>query len=129
MQGTTTEKRIDIWAQSQPVGLAVERLQQIFKEGINKKMLFIKFEEFTSNPAKEMARVYEYLGVPYYEHDFDRVEQITQEDDEVYGIYGDHQIRTKIEPLKENYKEVLGTYASNWIKTNYKWFYDEFKYY
>ena len=129
MQGTTTEKRIDIWANGQPVGLAVERLQQIFKEGINKKMLFVKYEDFAKNPAQEMQRVYAYLGLPYFEHDYDKVEQITQEDDSVYGIYGDHQIRTKIEPLKESYKEVLGAHASNWIKNNYKWFYDEFKYY
>jgi hypothetical protein len=47
----------------------------------------------------------------------------------VYGMYGDHQIRKKLEPLKVDYKEILGQGACNWIKTNYKWFYDEFKYY
>ena len=88
MQGTTTEKRIDIWSQSQPVGLAIERLQQVFKEGINQNMLFVKFEDFCSNPKTEMQRIYNYLELPYYEHDFNNVEQITQEDDAVYGIYG-----------------------------------------
>ena len=129
MQGTTTEKRIDVWAQSQPVGLAVERLQQIFKEGINQKMLFVKFEDFCSNPKKEMERIYQYLELPYYEHDFDNVQQITKEDDAVYGIYGDHKIKNKIEPLKMDYKEVLGVNASNWIKQKYQWFYDEFNYF
>lgn len=129
MGGTTTEKRIDIWAQGQPVGMAFERLQQIFKEGINQKMLFIKYEELAENPKSEMQRVYEYLGLPYFEHDFDNIEQITVEDDSVYGIYGDHRIRKKLQPLKPDWKEVLGVNASNWIKNNYKWFYDEFKYY
>jgi sulfotransferase len=92
-------------------------------------MLFIRYEDFAANPAKEMARVYSYLELPLFQHDFDNVEQITVEDDSVYGIYGDHNIRTKIEPLKENYKEILGTHASTWIKNNYKWFFDEFKYY
>jgi sulfotransferase len=129
MIGTTTEKRIDVWAQSQPVGLAIERLSQVFKEGINQKMLFVKYEDLTSNPKTELERIYDYLEVPRFEHDFDNVEQITQEDDSVYGIYGDHRIRKKIVPLKQDYKEVLGLGASNWIKTTYKWFYDEFKYY
>lgn len=129
MAGTTTEKRIDGWAQGQPVGMAFERLYQIFKEGLNKKMLFIKYEELAENPKTEMQKVYEYLGIPYFEHDFDNIQQITREDDSVYGIYGDHQIRKKLEPLRPDWKEVLGINASNWIKNQYKWFYDEFKYY
>jgi sulfotransferase len=128
MQGTTTEKRIDIWSQSQPVGLAVERLYQIFKEGINNKMLFVKFEDFTSNPKKEMERIYKYLELPYFEHDFDNVTQITQEDDSVYGIYGDHTIKKEIKPLKDDYKEVLGPGICNGIKEKYKWYYEFFNY-
>ena len=129
MKGTTTEKRIDIWAQSQPVGMAIERLFQMFKEGISQNVLFVKFEDFTSNPKKEMERIYKYLELPYFEHDFNNVEQITQEDDEVYGIYGDHTIKSKIEPVKNDYKEILGVSASNWIKSNYQWFYDQFGYF
>jgi sulfotransferase len=54
MSGTTTEKRIDIWASGQPIGLAFERLQQIFKEGINKKIHFIKYEDLMKDPNQEM---------------------------------------------------------------------------
>jgi sulfotransferase len=129
MVGTTTEKRIDTWAQSQPVGMAIERLQQMFKEGVDKKVLFVKFEDFTSNPASEMRRIYEYLELPYFEHDFNNVEQMTKEDDSVYGIYGDHKIKNKIEPLRNDFNDVLGINASNWIKTNYKWYYDQFLYF
>lgn len=129
MTGTTTEKRIDIWSSGQPVGISIERLYQVFREGINQKMLFIRFEDLTSNPQKEIDRVYDYLGVNPFVHDFNNVQQITVEDDSVYGIYGDHNIKSKIEPLKNDYKEILGQAACDWIKNNYKWFYDEFKYY
>jgi sulfotransferase len=129
LTGTTTEKRIDVWATSQPVGLAIERLSQIFKEGINKKMLFIKYEELAKNPEQEMSRVYNYLELPYFAHDFNNIEQITKEDDSVYGMYGDHTIRKKLEPLANDYKSVLGSHACDWIKSNYKWYFDEFKYY
>jgi sulfotransferase len=129
MKGTTTEKRIDLWAQSQPVGMAIERLYEIFKQGIDKKMLFIRFEDLTENPEKEIKRVYEYLGLPHFQHDFKNVQQLTKEDDAVYGVYGDHTIRPEIVPLKKDYNDVLGKNASNWIKSNYQWFYDEFKYF
>lgn len=128
MKGTTTEKRIDIWANTQPVGLAIERIYQIIKEGIDKKILFVRFEDFCSNPEREMARIYKYLDLPYYEHDFNNVQQITVEDDSVYGIYGDHQIKSQITPVKNDYKEILGLNSSNFIKNNYKWFYDYFNY-
>jgi sulfotransferase len=65
MTGTTTEKRIDQWVASPPVGIAMERLYQIIKEGIDQKILFVKFEDFTKNPYKEMERIYDYLNIPY----------------------------------------------------------------
>ena len=37
--------------------------------------------------------------LPYDErHDFNNVEQITVEDDEVYGVFGDHTIRRQVQP-------------------------------
>ena len=128
MINTTTQKRVETWSSTPPVGLAFERLQQIFLEGINQKMLFVKFEDLCSNPDSELKRIYEYLELPHYQHDFDNVEQITVEDDEVYGIYGDHNIRKKIEPVRNNYKEVLGSFTCDYIKNKYGWFFKEFKY-
>ncbi len=127
--GTTTEKRIDIWAGGQPVGLAIERLSQIIREGINKKILFVKFEDLTKDPETQINRIYDYLEVPRFKHDFQNIQQITVEDDEVYGIWGDHKIRQKVEEVKSVANEILGTPACNWIKNNYAWFYQEFKYY
>jgi sulfotransferase len=129
MKGTTTEKRVDIWANTQPVGMAIERIQQMFKEGIADNVLFIKFEDFCLNPKSQMERVYNYLGLPYYEgHDYNNVEQLTHEDDSVYGIYGDHVIKQTIQPQKPDYKEVLGVNTCNFIKSKYHWFYDIFNY-
>ena len=55
-----------------------------------------------------MQKVYEYLGLPYFEHDFDRVEQVTREDDSYYPIYGDHKIRSKVAPVPLDYLQTLG---------------------
>lgn len=128
MRGTTTPKRVDIWLNSPPVGLAVERLSQILRDGFYKDMLFIRFEDLTTNPDIEMNRIYNYFGVDTFKHDFNNVEQITKEDDDVYGIYGDHKIRTKIEPVPSKHNEILGTDVSNAIYNNYKWFFEFFGY-
>lgn len=128
MKGTTTEKRVELWSASQPIGLAIERIFQMIREGIHNNILFIRFEDLTNDPSFQMKRVYQFLNLPYFEHDFDNVEQITVEDDSVYGIYGDHKIRTKVQPITEDYNEILGSGISNHIVQNYKWFYDFFGY-
>jgi len=126
--GTNTPKRIDVWAQSQPVGMAIERLAEIMRQGYDNKVLFVKYEDLCLRPENEMHRIYEYFGIEGYKHDFDAIEQVTKEDDSVYGVYGDHTIRTKLELTPSTAKEVLGRDVCNWIFDNYRWFYDYFRY-
>ena len=128
MKGTTTAKRVDHWAQSPPIGIAIERLQQMMTEGIDKNILFIRFEDLTSNPQIELNRVYDFFSVERYYHDFKNVEQLTQEDDTVHGIYGDHKIRKEVKPVPETYNELLGPQLSQNIVNSYPWFYEYFKY-
>jgi sulfotransferase len=128
MQGTSVPKRIDIWAQNPPVGMALERLSEIFRMGIDKKMLFVKFEDLCLYPDTEMQRIYQYLDLPYFEHDFDNIEQITKEDDVVYGVFGDHNIRKKLEPVQSKAKTLLGKDVCDWVYNNYRWFFDQFRY-
>ena len=127
-EGTTVPKRVDIWAAGQPVGLAIERLSEIFRMGIDSKMLFVKFEDLCLYPDTEMTRIYQYLDIPFYKHDFDNIEQVTKEDDEVYGTFGDHVIRTKLEPVPSKAKQLLGKDVNDWIFENYKWFFQQFRY-
>jgi sulfotransferase len=127
-QGTTVPKRVDIWAAGQPVGLAIERLSEIFRMGIDSKMLFVKFEDLCLYPDTEMTRIYQYLDIPFYKHDFDNIQQVTKEDDEVYGTFGDHVIRTKLEPVPSKAKQLLGKDVTAWIYDNYKWFFEQFRY-
>jgi len=129
MTGTTTQKRVAIWASSQPVGMACERLQQTFLEGISKEMLFIKAEDLTGQPAREMQRLYDYLELPYYPHNFDHVPQTVHEDDSVYGLGADlHTIRSRVMPLKDDSLEILGAETCQWIDGTFAWYQHQFGY-
>jgi sulfotransferase len=127
-QGTTVPKRIDIWSQQPPVGLAIERLSEIYRTGLDKHMLFIRFEDLCLYPENTMLRIYKYLDIPAFEHDFDNIEQVTKEDDEVYGAFGDHVIRKKLQPVPSKAKQLLGKDVTDWIFENYRWFFDKFRY-
>lgn len=126
MEGTTTAKRVDIWANSQPVGLAIDRLHQVLLE--QKPILFVRYEDLTSNPQEELDKIYEFLGVPTHEHIFTDVKQITKEDDSVYGSFGDHTIRGEVSANPSDYEEILGKETSDNIKRAYPWFFETFGY-
>jgi len=129
MSGTSTAKRVDAWFASPPVGLALERLQQCFLEGINKDVLYIRAEDLTTFPDREMNKIYNYLELEPFRHDFDKVDQSIKEDDSVYGLSPDlHTIRTKIEPLVPDYKQVLGNDICKWIDSNFNGYQKEFGY-
>jgi sulfotransferase len=129
MKGTTTAKRVDEWFTSPPVGMAIERLGQTILEGINKKVLYIRAEDLTNNPQKEMNVIYSYLGLPSYDHDFDNVEQTIKEDDSVYGLSNNlHTIRNKIQTLIPDYNEILGKQVCDWIDQRFAWYQKGFGY-
>jgi sulfotransferase len=127
--GTTLDKRINIWADGLPVGVSMDRLKDCIQQGIASKMLFIRYEDLMQNPEIEMKRLYEYFELPYYQsHDFENITQLTQENDLIHGIYGNHELRQKFEMKPDDYNEILGYELSQSIKNTYKWFYDYFGY-
>ena len=129
MKGTTTAKRVDEWIASPPVGMALERLQQTILEGVNKKVLYVRAEDLTSYPQREMDRIYKYLELDSYKHDFDNVEQTIKEDDSVYGLSDNlHTIRKKVQPLTPDYDEVLGKQVCDWIDQRFAWYQQGFNY-
>ena len=129
-RGTIVHKRVDEWmAATNTIGRAVERIQEMIRLGQDSKVLFIRYEDLCLNPEFEMRRVYEYLGLPQFEHDFDNIQQITKEDDEVYGLTADlHTIRPSLTLNQPDFKHVLGVDICNWLHDTYKWYFEKFNY-
>lgn len=128
LEGTTTDKRIVTWSNNVPIGPAVDRLYQVLLEGLHENILFIRYEDLCKNPNEQMARIYDYLELPYYQHDFDNIEQFTHEDDKVYGVFGDHVIKNKLEKVDEDFYDILGETGCELITKSYRWFYEAFEY-
>jgi len=127
--GTTLRKRIDIWASGVPVGVSIDRLRDIIDQQLDKKILFIRYEDLMANPENELKRFYEYFGMPYFEgHQFETVTQHTHENDAIHGIYGDHKLRTEFKMLPNDFNEILGFELSEDIKRSYEWFFRYFNY-
>lgn len=68
------------------------------------KSLFIDYDNLTKNPGHELKRFYKYLGVDDFNHNFNNVINITQEDDSVYGLENMHKVRKTVKKIKNNIK-------------------------
>jgi sulfotransferase len=101
---------------------------EIHQRGWNKKILFIRYEDLTAQPKQTLQKIYAYLSVPDFQHNFENVPQVTQEDDQAFGIPGLHEIRPKVEPLKNDYLDILGKDAVRFVQSNYAWYFTAFGY-
>ena len=128
LKNMTTDSRLQHFSISPPVGPSLEWLKDAFQQGYAQHMLFIRFEDFTSNPEVEIQRIYNYLEIPYFKHDFENIEQLTHENDVIHGIFGDHQIQSKIQPVPQDYTSILGFQNCDLIRQSYAWFFDRFNY-
>jgi sulfotransferase len=128
MVGTTTHKRVIELMNHVVVTSSIDSLNQALLEGFFNNILFIKYEDFCLSPNKELKKLYDYLELPYYQHDLNQIQQITQENDEILGVLGEHTIRPILKLPKEDYLEVLGQETCDMIVEKYKWFYDFFHY-
>ena len=118
-----------LFRSSQPIGLALERFWEMRRTGILKRCHVIRAEDLTAKPGETMAGVYAYLQLPPFAHDFDHVEQVTAEDDSVYGLSATlHKVRPKIEPMRKDYIDVLGTDVCKWVNERFDWYQRELGY-
>jgi sulfotransferase len=102
------------------IGLAYNRIKDALERGWGKNMFFVEFEDLTNDPKKTMFDIYNFLGLPQFNHDFDNVEQYTHEDDSVHGFQGLHTIRSKVEPVRDDSVEILGDqFVEEFINTEF----------
>jgi sulfotransferase len=128
LQNTTIPKRIDHWAKTPPIGLAVDRLKDIIDRKLDSHIMFVRYEDLCLHPEATMSRLYNYFGIPYYSHNFDYIEQSTKEDDNIYGNVGDHIIRSRLSLTPSMANEILTPQVCTWIYNSYAWFFKYFKY-
>jgi sulfotransferase len=108
----TVEGRSGIWMRNdQPVGIAYNRIRDAISRGYGDRLLFIEFEGLTNNPKETMEAVYDFLEEDPFKHNFNKVKQVTQEDDDIHGIPGLHIIRSKVAPVADYGDTLIGADA------------------
>jgi sulfotransferase len=92
---------------AQPVGRAYNAIRDAITRGWGGHMHFVDYEDLTRHPKDTLAGIYRFLGEERCAHDFDNVEQVTFEDDFVYGFKDLHQIRAQVKAQGPQWPQVF----------------------
>lgn len=91
-----------------PLGRSYSNLEKAINAGFLKNMYFVEYKDLTQNPKETMIKIYEFLGEEYFDHKFDGLKNIHQENDkEVYGLPDMHHVRSTIEVVSKSPSEIL----------------------
>jgi len=95
---STVYSRVDTLAQrNRLVGFAWSGLKEAYYGEHAASLLLIDYDLLARAPAKCMQLVYDFIGEPWFEHDFANVKYDAPEFDEALGLSGLHKIRPKVE--------------------------------
>jgi sulfotransferase len=78
------------------VGFAWNATREAFFGGHAERVMLLQYESLVSDPAAAMRAVYDFVGEPWFAHDFDQVALDTSEFDNRLGAPGLHSIRSRV---------------------------------
>lgn len=97
----TVFTRVDALAQNDRfVGFAWSALKEAVYGEHAGSLLLVDFDLLTAAPEKVLRLVYEYLGEPWFEHDFANVAFDAPDFDQQIGLPGLHRVRAKVAPVR-----------------------------
>jgi len=82
--------------------------RQAFVKNDKKYLLIIEYNDLVNNPEKTLKKIYDFLEVDYFSHDFENIKNsLREEDTKRWGLDEMHYVRKKIEKISKNPHDVL----------------------
>ena len=79
------------------VGIALTALKEAFYGEYSERLLLIDYDLLTKFPEKTIRLLYDFIEIPYFDHDYDNVEYSNNEFDYTIGVKGLHTVGKKVE--------------------------------
>ena len=112
---TKNDNRCDFLMQSYG---AIDKILMTINEIIkpeNKNMFcVIDYNDITNNPQSTMDKIYDFLELPRYIHDFNNIIKLEEDNDEKIGHPKNmHEVRKEIKKISKDPKDILSDYVIN----------------
>lgn len=121
--GGTVYSRVDTLMDSERglVGLPWSALREAWFSQNADRLILVNYESLARRPAHVVRQLYEALGEPLYDHDFDHVLFDQSEYDADLGMPGLHKVKEKVEYVSPDIcipPDILASYADAnfWLK-------------
>ncbi len=90
--GTVYSRANGVASQNGMVGAPFDALKQACYGAQRDRLLLVQYETLTTEPAKVLHAIYDFIGEPVFTHDFDHVDYDVTEFDERAGTPGLHTV-------------------------------------
>lgn len=108
-----------LWAQS-----------QAFIRGDHKKyMLFVEYDDLMNSPQQTMDRIYEFLGMDSFQHNFNSISNTNRETEHQWNLKDMHHVRSKLEKRSRKPEDVLSREVLNKYNNLEYWKYSNHRYF
>ena len=94
--GTVYTRASQVAGQDGMVGGPYDALKQACYGAQRDRLLVVQYETLTTEPAKAMHAIYEFIDEPVFEHDFNHVDYDVTEFDERAGTPGLHTVNGEV---------------------------------
>jgi len=91
-----------------PMGLSHRNIKDAITMGYLDRFLFIDYNRFCNSPKSQTKRIYEFLELPKFEHDFEKIIQTENYNDLAVGLPNLHKIKPALDRTTVNCVEYLG---------------------
>lgn len=85
------------------VRFAYDSLKEAITGPQRRNIMLLEYDQLAKDPENTMKALYNFIGEPYYEHDFSDVEMTYDEYDFDAGINGLHKIRKEVKYVKRDF--------------------------
>jgi len=82
------------------IGFPYNALREAFFGEYSDHLLLITYDTLSRRPGKALAAIYDFIGEPPFEHDFENVEYDADEFDARLGTPGLHRVQRKVQQIE-----------------------------
>jgi sulfotransferase len=91
-----------------PMGLAYQALKDSVVMGYLDRLLFVDYNRFCNSPKSQMQRIYDFFELPKFDHNFKKIDQVEQYNDDALSLPNLHKIKPSLQKTTINVVEYLG---------------------
>ena len=103
-------------------------LSQAFIKNDTKHLLLVEYNDLVNTPEETFKRIYEFLELDYYSHDFMSIENTHREKEDQWSLKDMHHVRQKLQKTSKNPEEVLSSDILNKYSKLEYWKYPDSQY-